>query len=119
MKFEALVAIVSEDIEEKTIETAKRAGAGGVTVIKGRAIGLEEKKVFFGLTLEDNVSVLFFVLPKKITMSIFKELKKLLKEINASEEEGQGMVMTLPITHMAGIDTSEIKFFENEVLDFL
>lgn len=119
MKFEALVAIISEDIEEKTVETAKNAGAGGVTVIKGRAIGLEEKKVFFGLTLEENVSVLFFILPRKMTMSIFKELKKFFKEVNANEEDGQGLVMTLPITHVAGIETSEIKLFENEVLDLL
>lgn len=119
MKFEALVAIVSEEIEEKAIETAKKAGAGGVTVIKGRAIGLEEKKVFFGLTLEDNVSVLLFILPRKLTMSIFKELKQLFKEAKAENGDGQGLVMTLPISHVAGIDTSEIKLFENEVLDFL
>lgn len=122
MKFEALVAIVPEELEETAIETAKTAGAGGVTVVKGRAIGLKEKKIFFGLTLEDNVSLLYFILPRKITMSIFKEIKKMLKltqEEIASGESAKGLVMTLPITHLAGIDMSEIKLFENEVLDFL
>lgn len=117
MKFEALIAIVNEEMEEQAIETAKNAGAGGVTIIKGRNIGLKEKKVFFGLTFEENVSVLLFILPRKLTMSIFKALRKELDLEN--KEDAKGMVMTLPITHLTGIDMSEIKLFENEILDFL
>ena len=117
MKFEALVAIVSEEMEDQAIQTAKEAGAGGVTIIKGRNIGLKEKKVFFGLTFEENVSILLFILPRKLTMSIFKTLRKTLDLEN--KDDAKGMVMTLPITHLTGIDMSEIELFENEILDFL
>lgn len=117
MKFEALIAIVSEELEEQAIEIAKTAGAGGVTVIKAHAMGLREKKIFFGLTLEDNVSLLFFVLPRKLTMSVFKALKKDLK-LEDVKDSG-GVVMTLPISHLTGINIDEIKLFEDEVVDFL
>ncbi len=117
MKFEALVAIVKEELEEQAIDIAKTAGAGGVTALKGSAIGLEEKKIFFGLTLEENVSVLFFVLPKKITMRVFKSLRD---ELNLeNKEDSGGLVMTLPISHVTGIDVNELELFEDEVRDFI
>ena len=54
MKFVALVAIVPEEREEEAVELAKNAGAGAVTILRGRNLGLKEKKIFFGLTLEEN-----------------------------------------------------------------
>lgn len=117
MQFEALIAIVSEELEEEAIESAKKAGAGGVTLIKGHAIGLKEKKLFLGLTLEDNVSILFFVLPRKLTTPVFKALRKDLDLEN--EEESKGLVLTLPISHFTGITTSELELFEDKVQNFL
>jgi hypothetical protein len=49
-----LVAILAEDLEEKAIDTAKKAGAGGVTLLDARGIGANEKKTFFGLTYEGS-----------------------------------------------------------------
>ena len=50
MKFNILVAMVPNADEEAAIETAKKAGAGSVTILNGKTIGLKEKKIFFGLT---------------------------------------------------------------------
>ena len=76
MKFTALVIMIEDKDEERAIAVAKEAGAGSVTIIHGKNIGLEEKKVFFGLTLEANVSVLLFVLPRKLSMHVMKVLRK-------------------------------------------
>ncbi len=118
MQFEVLVSIVSEDLEEETIKCLKESGAGGVTTIKGHALGLKEKKIFFGLTLEDNVSIILTILPKKLIMPILKALRK---ELNLEDDskEGQSLVFTLPISHLMGINTDEIELFESEVKDFL
>jgi len=70
MKFTALIVIIQDKDEESAIEVAKKAGAGSVSIIHGKNIGLEEKKVFFGLTLEENVSVLLFVLPHKLSIQV-------------------------------------------------
>jgi len=113
MQFIVLAVIVPDAKEEETIEIAKKAGAGSVTILHGKNIGLEEKKVFFGLTLEENVSVLLFILPKKISNTVFKSLKKELNLENG--QSNNGIVFTFPLTHLAGLDTDEIELFEEEI----
>ncbi len=117
MQFIILAAIIPDAQEESVIEIAKNAGAGSVTIVHGKNIGLEEKKVFFGLTLEENVSVLLFVLPKRISASVFKILKNELKLDD--KENKNGLVFTFPLTHLAGIDTDEIELFEEEIKNTL
>ncbi len=113
MQFIILGVITPDAQEENVIEIAKKTGAGSVTILHGKNIGLEEKKVFFGLTLEENVSVLLFILPKKISISIFKTLKK---ELNLDNKENKnGIIFTLPLTHLAGLDIDEIELFEEEI----
>lgn len=46
MKFTALIAIIQDKDEEAAIEAAKEHGAGSVTILHGKNIGLEEKKFF-------------------------------------------------------------------------
>lgn len=117
MQFVALIAMISEELEEECIEIAKQSGAGGVTITKGSAMGLKEKKTFFGLTLEENISILFFILPRKISVHVFKKLKTGLNL--QKKEENNGIIMTMPITHFAGIQMDELELFEDEVQSFL
>lgn len=117
MRFIALVAIVPDSKEEEAIDIAKKFGAGGVTILHGQSIGLEEKKVFFGLTLEENVSVLLFILPVRLSMKIFKAFRKELGLHN--NENANGMVFTMPISHLSGMESKEVELFEKEILDEL
>jgi len=117
MRFVALIAIVPDAQEEKAIDIAKRAGAGGVTILHGKTIGLEEKKVFFGLTLEENVSALLFLLPAKLSMKVFKAFRKELELHN--DDNSNGMVFTFPLTHLSGMESKEVELFEKEILEEL
>ena len=112
MKFTALVAIIEDKDEEAAIDVAKEAGAGGVTIIHGKNIGLEEKKVFFGLTLEENVSVLLFILPRKLSMKVMKAIRV---ELNLDSSTNGGLIFTLPLSHVAGLDTNELHKFEHDI----
>jgi|JTFP01.1.fsa_nt_gb hypothetical protein len=117
MRFVALCAIVPDSKEEEAIKIAKEAGAGGATILNGKTIGLEEKKVFFGLTLEENVSLLLFILPQRLSMKIFKAFRKELGLNNA--ENSNGMVFTFPLTHLSGMESKEVELFEQEILEEL
>jgi len=117
MRFIALAAIVPDSKEEESIDIAKSAGAGGVTILHGKSIGLEEKKVFFGLTLEENVSVLLFILPQKLSMKVFKAFRKKLGLHN--DENSNGMIFTFPLSHLSGMESKEVELFEKEVLEEL
>lgn len=112
MKFTALIAIIEDKNEEAAIAVAKEAGAGGVTIIHGKNIGLEEKKVFFGLTLEENVSLLMFVLPRRVSLKVMRALRQ---EFDLDNPENSGMTFTIPLSHVAGLDTSELDKFENDI----
>ena len=116
MKFTALIAIIPDSDEEKAIDVAKEAGAGGATILHGKNIGLKEKKVFFGLTLEENVSALLFILPRKLSMKVMKALRE---ELDIDNPENTGFAFTLPLSHVAGLDTKELHKFEDDIKTML
>ncbi len=116
MKFVALVAIVGEENEERAIKAAKDAGAGAVTIIKGRNLGLKEKKIFFGLTLEENVSLLIFILPRKISLIVMKRLRE---SLDIDNDENSSLAFTIPLGHVAGLNVEELHKFENKIKNIL
>ena len=116
MKFVALIAVVPEEQEQKAITTAKEAGAGAVTILRGRNLGLKEKKIFFGLTLEENVSLLLFILPRRISMSIMKALRK---GLDIDNTDNSSLIFTLPLGHVTGLNMQELHKFENEIKNTL
>lgn len=111
MKFSMVIAVVAESLEDSAIDIATANGAGGVTILKGRGMGLNEKKTFFGLTYERSESVLMFILEKRISVRVMKALTQELK----LEEHGKGMVFTIPIEHLAGIPSSQLELFEQHI----
>ena len=116
MKFVALVAILPEEKEEEAITLAKENGAGSVTILRGRSIGLKEKKIFFGLTLEENVTLLLFTLPVKISMKVIKSLKE---KFDLENPENDFMAFTIPLSHVAGLNENELEKFENDIKNIL
>jgi len=112
MKFTALIAVIPDKDEVAAIEVSKKFGAGSVTILHGKSIGLEEKKVFFGLTLEENVTALLFVLPRKLSMKVMKALRK---EFDIDNPENPGFAFTMPLSHVAGLDTKELHKFEDDI----
>ncbi len=116
MKFVALVTIIPDQDEERAIEIAKEAGAGGVTILHGTDIGLKERKVFFGLTLEENVSLLIFVLPRKLSMKVMKALRKV---FDLDSHDNRSMAFTIPLSHVAGLDNDELYQFEQDIKNIL
>ena len=92
---------------------AKESGAGGVTILDARGIGAQEKKTFFGLTYEGSQSVLVFVLEKKLSLAVMKNLTR---ELDL-KTNSRGVVFTIPLEHIAGIDMGQITLFEEKLKD--
>jgi len=111
MRFSLLVAIVDNQLEEQAVDIAKANGAGGVTQIKGTGIGLDEKKTFFGLTYERSETILLFIMEKKTSLKVMKALNK---ELDL-ERSGNGLVITLPVEHLAGIPSKQIERFQQQL----
>ncbi|MCR8914731.1 transcriptional regulator [Marinobacter panjinensis] len=116
MKFSVLVAIVPEDQEQDCIDAARDLGAGGVTVLAGRGISNTAKKTFFGLTYDGSQSILVMVLEKGLSLDILKAIQHLLMP---EKNDSRGLVFTLPLEHLGGIDLTQVEKFEQHVKDSL
>ena len=116
MKFVALIAIIPNEMEEKGVEVAKNAGAGAVTILGGKNIGLKEKKIFFGVTLEEAMSILLFVLPKKLSLKVLRALRD---ELNVKDTDNSSVIFTIPLEHVVGINKEELHKFESEIKTIL
>ena len=108
MKFTAILVIAPDDLEEKVIEHAQRAGAAGVTILQGKGIGGEARKTFFGLTFEGMQSVLLMVVGTHLSAPILKELHQIL----VRGTESRGLAFAVPIEHLTGIDMRQVVKFE-------
>ena len=116
MKFSVLVAIVPEDQGQDCVNAARDLGAGGITVIPGRGISNTAKKTFFGLTYDGSQSVLLMVLEKGLSLDILKVIQKILMP---DHNDSRGLVFTLPLEHLGGIDMSQVAKFEQHLKDSL
>ena len=116
MKFSVLVAIVPEDQEQDCVNAARDLGAGGITVIPGRGISNTAKKTFFGLTYDGSQSVLLMVVEKGLSLDILKVIQKILMP---DHNDSRGLVFTLPLEHLGGIDMSQVAKFEQHLKDSL
>jgi hypothetical protein len=116
MKFNALIVIVEEKREEEAIRVAKEAGAGSVTILQGRNLGLKEKKIFFGLTLEENVSILLFVMPVRVTLKVLRAVKS---TCDLDNTENSSLAFTIPLSHVVGLDIEELHKFKDDVSHLL
>jgi hypothetical protein len=116
VKFSALVIIVEEKREEEVVKVAKEAGAGSVTILHGRNMGLEEKKIFFGLTLEENVTLLLFVLPKRLSLKVLRTIKSI---CDLDNPQNSSLAFTIPLSHVIGMDIAELHKFKDDVSHLL
>lgn len=116
MKFSALVAIVPEDLEQHCIDAAREQGAGGITVVPGRGISNQARKTFFGLTYDGSQSVLLMVLEKGLSIDVLKAIQHV---IMPDGKDSSGIVFTLPLEHLGGIDLSQVGKFEQHMKDSL
>ncbi|MCC5824739.1 transcriptional regulator [Alkalimonas sp.] len=116
MKFSALVAIVNDEYEEQTIKAARKHGATGITILAGKGIPCDERKTFFGLSFEGSQTVLLMVLEKSLSLGVLKAIK----QVVAKDEGGsEGLVFTVPLEHLAGIDVKQVQRFEQHLKEEL
>jgi len=111
MDFSTVVAIVNQENEDMAIDIAKANGAGGVTILNGRGLGLGDKTTFFGISYERSDAVLIFVVEKHI---VLKVIKAITHELDLGKS-GSGLVFSLPIENLHGIPDKQLRKFEENL----
>ncbi len=97
-KYHLLLTIVVEGYAEKVMNVAKKCGANGGTLIKGRAIGSKSGFKFFNVEVEPEKDILLIVCKEDEKNKI---MEGILEKFGANTE-AKGMCISLPIDNVTG-----------------
>lgn len=98
-KYHLIVTIVLEGHLEQVMNAAKKAGATGGTVIRGRGLGNKEAVKFLGFELEPERDVVLNIVEEKIRKEVMEEITKAV----GIKTKGKGICVSLPIDSAIGI----------------
>ncbi len=101
MHFKLIVAFVEDGKTDTVIESAKAAGATGVTVISNaRGEGPEASRSFFGLSLDSQRDMLLFLVEEHLSRHIL-ELIGEVGEFDATK--GAGVAVQIDVEDAIGL----------------
>lgn len=112
MQFKLIFALVKPNISNEVVDAMKKAGATGATIIPARGTGIHEAKSFFGLTIEDHTEIILFLVEEHVVEKFMKVISKAGK----FDKPGTGIAFTMPIEHIAGLE-SQMKKFKDQARD--
>ena len=98
-EYHLLITVVVEGYAEKVMTVAKKNGANGGTLIKGREIGSKSGFKFFNVQVEPEKDVLLIVCKDEDKNKI---MEGILEKYGANTE-AKGVCITLPIDNTIGI----------------
>ncbi len=96
----AIFCIINRGFVDLVMVAAKKAGAGGGTVIHARGTGNKDMEKFYGITVSPEKEIVIIVVKKEIT-------EKVLLAINTEaglSSPGQGIAFALPVSDYLGIN---------------
>jgi len=100
---ECIVCIVNSGYSETVMEAARKAGAGGGTVINARETATKDAEKFFGITVHPEKEIVMILVPKKKRDAILHSLYKTV----GLDTKGQGIAFALPVDAVVGMQDSE------------
>jgi nitrogen regulatory protein P-II 1 len=112
MRFKLILSSVKSDITDKVVDTAKKAGATGATIIPARGTGIHEAKTLFGLSLEAQTDIILFLVEEHLVAKILDTIKK----AGEFHKPGTGIAFVVPVEHVVGLE-SQMEKFKEEVRD--
>ena len=97
-KYHLVITIVLEGHLEQVMNAAKRVGASGGTVIRGRGLGNKEAVKLFGFEIEPGRELVLNVVEEDIKTKVMEEITK---EVGI-KTPGKGVCIALPIDSTVG-----------------
>ncbi len=97
-RYEAIFCIVNAGFSEAAMEAARKAGAGGGTILKGRGTaGLDAEK--FNITIQPEKELLMMLVPVDIKDQVLRALY----DAAGLDSQGQGIAFSLPVEKTVGL----------------
>lgn len=101
MRFKLIIAFVEDSKTDLVLDTARKSGAKGATVINhARGEGMKQSKTFFGLTLETQRDVLLFLVEEHLSRHI---LERIAKAAEFDATSGTGIAFKIDVEDAIGV----------------
>ena len=97
--FNLIVAIVARGHSDKVMQSAKKAGAEGATIITARGNSIHETDTVLGVSIQPEKEVVLLLVKKTIRKKVMREVCR----SSGISEEGQGVCFSLPVDEVGGI----------------
>jgi nitrogen regulatory protein PII len=101
MANKCILAMVKPHLTDKVVNSAKKVGATGATIIPASGTGAGEAKTFFGLSLDIRTELVLFL----VSESMVEPVLSAIKEAGRFSEPGTGIAMVLPVEQTAGMES--------------
>ncbi len=99
-EYHLVVAIANEGHADNVMNAAKKSGAFGGTLIRGRSLlKNDKKKEFLGFTIEPEKDIVLIVTENKLKKNIMNSIVK----DTGLKTKGNGIVFSLPISEAVGL----------------
>ncbi len=95
-----IVATVNQGFSQEVMDAARTAGAGGGTVIHSHRVGDEQEASRWGLSFQEEKDMVVIVADNQSKLNIMNAIS----EKCGMSSEAQGMVISIPIDTVIGLD---------------
>lgn len=99
MDYAMILTTCRQGFSENVMEAARRAGAAGGTVIKGRREGIGGPMRFMGISTQEERELVIILVPKEIKRNTMEEISRSC----GIQTEAGGMVLSMPVDEMIGM----------------
>lgn len=99
-KYHLIMAVVADGYADKVMNAAKKCGANGGTLIKGRELGGKNSFKIFNMTMEPEKDIVLIVCPEKDKNKIMETIL----EKTGIKTDGKGICISLPIDTTLGLN---------------
>ena len=104
-KNELILCIINQGFSGAVMDTAKRLGAKGGTVISARGTASKDAEIFFNISIQAEKEIVLILVPSNIKDSILKGLY----DSVCSDKNAQGIAFSLPVDNVVGLGKNQTK----------
>lgn len=102
-RFDLLIAVCNQGFTEEVMQAARKAGAGGGTVVHAKGTANEYTQKFFGITLSEEKELILI-----LTRSTDRErIMEAIKAEAGVSSDAHTILFSLPVENVAGIASYE------------
>ena len=101
-KYELIFCVVNAGFSDTAMTAARRAGATGGTILKGRGIVSKDAEEQYKITIQPEKEVLMLLIPKTIKDDVLRALY----DFVGLGTDGQGIAFSMPVEKAVGLKDS-------------